>query len=234
MYYGKQLDINHFTGKFDISAIQGTIDQRGCHHVFLRTGVRIRASQLASAINDFNQCVPDTRAMRLQEEPFQPAIVTMTSKKMEGSIYFKIMEDMKKKEDGGRSEYWSWEKTGVGATKQQNSFLQGHGDVSPLGIFDVEAHNSGLGSKKMKICDDRMEELSQKTLSGYPQSNMSNENPGDRESVEPMARQEHEAELKARDEQHAAELRQLRESTVSRLLFCVLGCADVLCFFTGC
>ena len=47
-------------------------------------------------------------------------------------------------------------------------------------------------------------------------------------------RQEHEAELKARDEQHAAELRQLRESKVSRLLFCVLGCADMLCFFTGC
>jgi hypothetical protein len=47
--------------------------------------------------------------MRLHEEPFQPAIVTMTSKRLEGTIYDKIMQDNKTKRRTGKSNYWSWE-----------------------------------------------------------------------------------------------------------------------------
>jgi hypothetical protein len=137
MYSGEKLDIDHFKGKFDISSIQGTVDERGYHHVFLHTVDRYRVSQFASAIDKFNQSVPDTRAMRLQKEPFQPAIVTMTVKKMEGRIYFKIMEDIQKKRDGERSEYWDWKKTGVGSTMQQQAlFLQRQEDEQQQEILN--------------------------------------------------------------------------------------------------
>jgi hypothetical protein len=109
MYYGNKLDVKYFIGKFGVYSAEGTTDDRGCHFIFLRTGTRIRTSQLSAAIDEYNLSVPSSRAMRLQGEPYQPAIVTMSSKKMEGSIYSKIMEDKQKSCKGCKSNFWSWE-----------------------------------------------------------------------------------------------------------------------------
>ena len=106
MYYGKKFDIKHFMGKFGVSSVEGTTDDRGCHFIFLNTSTRIRTSQLYAAINEYNLSVPSSRTMRLQEEPYQPAIVTMSSKKMEGSIYLKIVQDRNTKGKGCESNFW--------------------------------------------------------------------------------------------------------------------------------
>jgi hypothetical protein len=108
MYYGKKFDTMFFHGKFGVSSVEGTIDDRGCHYVFVNTAIRIRTSQLSGAINEYNLCVPSTRVMRLQEDPYQPSIITMSSKKMEGSIYSKIDQDKQTKCQGGKSNYWFW------------------------------------------------------------------------------------------------------------------------------
>ena len=200
MYSGEKLDIDHFKGKFDISSIQGTVDQRGCHHVFLKTCSRYRVSQFASAIDKFNQRVPDTSAMRLQKEPFQPAIVTMTEKKMEGRIYFKIMEDIQKKEDGERSEYWNWEKTGVGSTMQQQaSFLQSQADEQQEILNNKRLrlqHNDGEGAATATTTSSESV-----VEAGEPQP----------------ASLEHEVEMKAKDERHAEELKTVEAKYEDRI-----------------
>ena len=117
MYYGKQLDIKYFMGKFGVFSVEGTTDDRGCHFIFLKTCTRIRTSQLFAAINEYNLKVPSSRTMRLQEEPYQPAIVTMSSKKMEGSIYSKILQDRNTKGQGCKSNFWFWEQ-GLSNTDQ--------------------------------------------------------------------------------------------------------------------
>ncbi len=106
MYYGRKLDVNHFHGKLDLSYIEGTTDDRGCHFIFMKTASQLRTSQLTAAINEYNLHVPNASAMRLQEEAYQPAIVTLTTKRMEGSIYSKILQDKKLKCDGARSNFW--------------------------------------------------------------------------------------------------------------------------------
>ena len=109
MYYGRKFDVKFFQGKFELATIEGTVDDRGCHYVFVKTESQIRTSQLHAAINEYNLCVPGNMVMRLQEEIYQPVIVTMSSKRMEGSIYSKIIQDKQKKCNGERSNFWSWD-----------------------------------------------------------------------------------------------------------------------------
>ena len=109
MYYGNKLDIKHFQGKLGLALVEVTVDDRGCHFVFLKTVSQIRTSQLYAAINEYNLNVPCNMAMRLQEDAYEPAIVTMSTKKMEGSIYAKIIGDKKTRCDGGRSNFWFWD-----------------------------------------------------------------------------------------------------------------------------
>jgi hypothetical protein len=107
VYYGNRLDILFFQGKFRLSSVEGTSDDRGCHFVFVKTVMQIRTSQFEAAIRDYNLTVSGNMVMRFQEE--QPAIVTMRSRRLEGSIYSKIAHDKKVKCDGGSSNYWCWD-----------------------------------------------------------------------------------------------------------------------------
>ena len=109
MYYGRQFDVKFFQGKFELASVEGSIDDRGCHFVFVKTAAQIRTSQLHAAINEYNLCVPSIMAMRLQEEIYQPVIVTMSSRRMEGSIYSKIIKDKQTRCVGGTSNYWFWD-----------------------------------------------------------------------------------------------------------------------------
>ena len=109
MYYGKEFSVKYFQGKFRLSSVEGTTDDRGCNFIYMNTVARIRVSQLSASINEYNMCVPSTGAMRLQGETFQPEIVTMSSKKIEGAIYFKIQQDKETKNQRGKSNYWSWD-----------------------------------------------------------------------------------------------------------------------------
>jgi hypothetical protein len=109
MYYGRKFDVKHFHGKFELTAVEGSIDDRGCHFVFVKTANQIRTSQLHAAINEYNLIVPSGMGMRLQEEIYQPAIVTMTSRRMDGSIYLKIINDKQAKCEGRTSNYWFWD-----------------------------------------------------------------------------------------------------------------------------
>ena len=80
--------------------MEGTTDDTGCHFIYMNTVARIRVSQLFTAINEYNMCVPSTR----------PVIVTMSSKKkIEGAIYLKIQQDKETKNQRGISDYWSWD-----------------------------------------------------------------------------------------------------------------------------
>ncbi len=109
MYYGRKFDVKFFQGKFELVSVEGSTDDRGCHFVFMKTSVQIRTSQLQAAINEYNLLVPSNMAMRLQAEVYQPVIVTMTSRRMEGSIYSKIVKDKQTRYDGGTSNYWFWD-----------------------------------------------------------------------------------------------------------------------------
>ena len=109
MYYGKKFDVKFFQGKFELASVEGSTDDRGCHFVFVKTANQIRTSQLHAAINEYNLCVPSSMAMRLQEEIYQPVIVTMSSRRMEGSIYSKIIKDKQTRCEGGTSNYWFWD-----------------------------------------------------------------------------------------------------------------------------
>lgn len=109
MYYGHKFDIPYFNGKLGLSAVEGTTDDRGCHFVFINTISRFRTSQIIAVIDDYNDQVPSARKMRLQEEIYQPVIVTMSTKKMEGTIYSKIKEDKEKQSQGGKSNFWFWD-----------------------------------------------------------------------------------------------------------------------------
>ncbi len=104
MYYGKMLNIKHFQGQLEMSFAEGTTDDRGCHFIFMKTKNRLRTSQVLAAINEFNELNPSENAMRLQTDFGQSAIVTMTSRKVQGSIYSKIKKD---RERG--SNHWSWD-----------------------------------------------------------------------------------------------------------------------------
>ena len=109
MYFGREFDVNFFQGKFELASVEGSSDDRGCHFVFLKTANQIRTSQLQAAINEYNSLVPSSMAMRLQAEVYQPVIVTMISRRMEGSIYSKIVEDKQTRFEGRISNYWFWD-----------------------------------------------------------------------------------------------------------------------------
>jgi hypothetical protein len=109
MYYGHKFDVPYFNRKLGLSAVEGTTDDRGCHFVFINTISRFRTSQIIAVIDDYNDQVPSARKMRLQEEIYQPVIVTMSTKKMEGTIYSKIKEDKEKQSQGGKSNFWFWD-----------------------------------------------------------------------------------------------------------------------------
>jgi hypothetical protein len=109
MYYGRKFDVKFFQEKFELASVEGSTDDRGCHFVFLKTATQIRTSQLHAAINEYNLIVPSGMAMRLQEEIYQPVIVTMSSRRMEGSIYSKIIKDKQTRCEGGTSNYWFWD-----------------------------------------------------------------------------------------------------------------------------
>ena len=84
---------------------EGTVDDRGCHYVFITTKDRHRTSNITSSIDEFNQNNPSENAMRLQCDIDQPMIVTMSSKKVKGPIFYRITEDRRKK----HKYYWHWE-----------------------------------------------------------------------------------------------------------------------------
>jgi hypothetical protein len=110
MYYGRKFDVKFFQGKFELASVEGSSDDRGCHFVFLKTANQIRTSQLQAAINEYNLLVPSSMAMRLQAEVYQPVIVTMSSRRMEGSIYSKIVEDKQTRFEDQISNYWFWDR----------------------------------------------------------------------------------------------------------------------------
>ena len=109
MYYGRKFDVKFFQGKFELASVEGSTDDKGCHFVFLKTATQIRTSQLQAAINEYNILVSSSMAMRLQAEVYQPVIVTMSSKRMEGSIYSKIVKDKQTRYECGTSNYWFWD-----------------------------------------------------------------------------------------------------------------------------
>ena len=109
MYCGKKFDVKFFHGKLELAAVEGSIDDRGCHFIFVKTATQIRTSQLHAAINEYNSIVPSGMGMRLQEGINKPAIVTMSSKRMNGSIYLKIANDKQAKCEGRTSNYWYWD-----------------------------------------------------------------------------------------------------------------------------
>jgi hypothetical protein len=142
MYYGKNFDIKYFQGKFELAAVEGTVDDRGCNYVFMKTASQIRTSQLHSAINEYNLCVPANMVMRLQEEIYQPAIVTMSSRRMEGSIYSKIIQDKQTKCNGGRSNYWFWDPE----LEELESV-----EESELGDVDAPSNEGGSGTSSSGV-----------------------------------------------------------------------------------
>ena len=182
MYYGGKFNVRFFQGKFRLAFVEGSIDERGCHFVFVKTANQIRTSQFHAAINEYNLCVPSSMAMRLQEEVHQPVIVTMNSRQLSGSIYSMIIKDKQIRCDGGTSNYWCWspdlEKSYLSTPNQRSDIESDGGDrhgISSSAYLQLsldgpgnERLNAGLGGgfefdvvKKRRIMDGPLSSMSE-------------------------------------------------------------------------
>ena len=144
-----------FQGKFRMSFVEGTVDDRGCHFVFLRLADSIRTNQLAAAVEEYNTIYSGANAMRLQAEPYQPAIVTMNSKRMEGTIYQKIQHD----KQTGSDKYWIWSAPVDGSSPPKRKRT---------------ASSSRDGGQELQKCKEEIAEL--KRLQTTPVATLEREN----------------------------------------------------------
>ena len=146
-----------FKGKFRMSSVEGTVDDRGCHFVYLNLASRIRTNQLAAAVEEYNTIYSGANAMRLQAEPYQPAIVTMNSRRMEGTIWQKLKHD----EQTGSDKYWIWSapEDGSSLPKRKRTASSSRDEGQELQKCKEE-----IAELKLQLTSSDGEELRQTTL----------------------------------------------------------------------
>ncbi len=109
MHYGNVFNVKAFQEQLGIVFSEGSLDSHARNYTFIKTSLRLRASQVEDAIAEYNSDVSGGAVIHLTTDIGQPLIVTAARGALkQTAIYKRINEDKTLKERNEPSNYWSW------------------------------------------------------------------------------------------------------------------------------
>ena len=109
MHYGNVFNVKAFQEQLGIVFSEGSLDSHARNYTFIKTSLRLRASQVEDAIAEYNSDVSGSAVIHLTTDIAQPLIVTAARGALkQAAIYKRIKEDKTLKERNEPSNYWSW------------------------------------------------------------------------------------------------------------------------------
>jgi hypothetical protein len=108
MHYGNVFNVKAFQEQLGILFSDGSLDSHTRNYTFIKTSLRLRASQVEDAIVEYNSNVSGSAVIHLTADIGQPLIVTAARGALKQTlIYKRINEDKTLKEQNEQSNYWS-------------------------------------------------------------------------------------------------------------------------------
>jgi hypothetical protein len=109
MHYGNVFNVKAFQEQLGIVFSEGSLDSHARNYTFIKTSLRLRASQVEDAIAEYNSDVSEGAVIHLTTDIGQPLIVTAARGALkQTAIYKRINEDKILKDRNEPSNYWSW------------------------------------------------------------------------------------------------------------------------------